>query len=144
MEAVEIVGNYVAKIGNALRKFGVVTERAYGWMNPQAADSRRYSQVFNAINNVSEAVENTEQIAATALDITETSAMLQQQSRDFDYALRGLDSQGNPDPNLTLVFPYGDNREPGNVAEAEGNAAAAAQNQVEAISPTDEQREPTE
>lgn len=140
-EAVEVVGNYVAKIGNALKKFGVLTERAYGWMNPQAADSRRWSRVYNAINNVQEATENIEQVAAATLDVTETAAELQRQSQQFDYALRGLDSTGNPDPNLQIPFPYGDNREPGFVQTAEGEARDNAQNLTQPITPQDEQRQ---
>lgn len=140
-EALEIVGNYVAKIGNALRKFGVVTERAYSWMNPQAADSRKLSRVFNAINNTSEAVENIEQVAAASLDITETAAELGRQSQAFDRALRGLNEQGEPDPNLEIPFPYGDNREPQHVAAAEGTARETAQNFDQSIDPNDEQRQ---
>lgn len=138
-EALEVVGNYVAKIGNALRKFGVVTERAYSWMNPQAADSRKLSRVFNAINNTSEAVENIEQVAAASLDVTETAAELGRQSQAFDRALRGLNEQGEPDPNLEIPFPYGDNREPQHVAAAEGEARDTAQNLDQAIDPNDEQ-----
>lgn len=145
MEAVEIVGNYVAKIGNALKKFGAVAEQAYGWMNPQAADSRKLTRVFNAINNTSEAVENIEQVAASAVDVTETASELTKQSQAFDRALRGVDEQGQPDPNLQVNFPYGDNRQPTNVQTAEGDAKGKAENRVEPIEPTDEQRqEPAE
>jgi hypothetical protein len=140
-EALEVVGNYVAKIGNALKKFGVVTERAYGWMNPQAADSKRFSRVFNAINNASEAAENIEQVAGATLDVTETAAQLQQQSQAFDRALRGVNEQGDPDPNLQIPFPYGDNREPTHVVNTEGEAANTARNLNQAIQPTDEQRQ---
>ncbi|MFN6565452.1 MAG: hypothetical protein RMY28_037405 [Nostoc sp. ChiSLP01] len=33
--ALEVIGSYTGKIGNALRAWGVVAEKAYSWMNPQ-------------------------------------------------------------------------------------------------------------
>jgi hypothetical protein len=140
MEAVEIVGNYVAKIGNALRKFGVVTERAYGWMNPQAADSRRMTKIFDSINNASEAIESVEQIAGATLDITETAAQLGQQSETFTNALTGLDEQGQPLPGLE-AYPYASDPEPEPIAEAEGLAATLSQELNQPIQEIDEQRQ---
>lgn len=74
LESLEVVGNYVALIGNASKKFGVFTEKCYRWMNPnQNFTTNRY---FNALNNVGEAVESIDEVTGEALNIQQTGAEL--------------------------------------------------------------------
>ena len=74
LESLEVVGNYVALIGNASKKFGVFTEKCYRWMNPNLSfTTNRY---FNALNNVGEAVESIDEVTGEALNIQQTGAEL--------------------------------------------------------------------
>lgn len=144
-EALEVVGQYVAWIGNALKKYGVVSERAYGWMNPQAANSSRFSRFYAFMNQANEQVENLEQIAGATLDVTESAAELTRQSNEFNNALRGLTTDGTqPDPNFPSELPYSNLPEPQPIVENEAAAAAAAQNQGQPIPPEQEQRQVNE
>lgn len=139
-EALEVVGEYVAKIGNAARRFGVFTERAYAWMNPQAANSRRINRFYNFMYGASEQVENIERIAAATLDVTESTAELTRQSADFADLVRGVDENGQP--NETLSAFEGTSPEPEPIALAEDAATTTAQRirPDEAITATDEVR----
>lgn len=47
----EVIGGNVAKIGNALKVWGVIGEKAYSWMNPQPNLKGKF---FNFINTASE------------------------------------------------------------------------------------------
>lgn len=40
--ALEVIGSYTGKIGNALRLWGVVGEKAYSWMNPQPSFDNKW------------------------------------------------------------------------------------------------------
>ncbi|MBD2354751.1 hypothetical protein H6G41_08930 [Tolypothrix sp. FACHB-123] len=40
--ALEVIGSYTGKIGNALRIWGVVGEKAYNWMNPQPSFDNKW------------------------------------------------------------------------------------------------------
>ncbi len=78
LEGLETVGNYVARIGNAARKFGVFNERAFSWMNTNL--NFMNSRFFNGLNNVQEAVEAIENVSGEVLNITQTVDELQEQS----------------------------------------------------------------
>lgn len=149
MEVVEIIGNYVALIGNALRKFGIVGDNAYGWMNPNAADSRRFTKVFEALQNAEEVVSNVEAVAANAVDATETVSQLNQQSQALDRALRGVGENGQPLPEYEgLGWPWSlDDRQPQPIADTEQGARGDARrlDANDAIPPASEVRtEPDE
>lgn len=144
-EALEVVGQYVAWIGNALKKYGVVSERAYGWMNPQAANSSRFSRFYAFMNQANEQVENLEQIAGATLDVTESAAELTRQSQEFNNALRGLTTDGTqPDPAFPTELPYSNLPEPQPIVDNETAAAEAAQNTTDPIPPEQEQRQVNE
>jgi hypothetical protein len=74
LESLEVVGNYVALIGNASKKFGVFTEKCYRWMNPNLNFTT--NKYFNALNNVQEAVESIDEVTGEALNIQQTGAEL--------------------------------------------------------------------
>ena len=139
-EALEVVGQYVAWIGNAAKRFGVFTERAYAWMNPNAANSRQFSRFYNFMNQATEQVENLEQIAAATLDVTEATAELTRQSAEFQQLVRGVDENGQPDETLNAFG--GSSPEPEPIATAEEAATSTAQQILpsHAISETQEQR----
>ena len=50
LQAAEMIAAYTGRIGNALKKGGVVLENAYGWMNPQPK--------FNRVTQTLESLQN--------------------------------------------------------------------------------------
>lgn len=85
LEALEVVGNYVAKIGNAARKAGTVLENAYGWMNPNL--NFMNGRFFGWINGTQEVVEAVDNVASEALNIKETVSELKKQSTELSNAV---------------------------------------------------------
>ncbi len=85
LEALEVVGNYVAKIGNAARKAGTVLENAYGWMNPNL--NFMNGRFFRWLNGAQEVVDAVEEVSSEALSIVETTNELQKQTKELNNAL---------------------------------------------------------
>jgi hypothetical protein len=83
--ALEVVGSHVAWIGNALRKFDVVGERAYRWMNPQPNFDNRF---FTALEKLETGFSAVDQVSSEALSIQDTLSQLGQQKEDFLKAAR--------------------------------------------------------
>ena len=107
LEALEVVGSYVGKIGNAMKKFGVVTERAFGWMNPAPNFQNRF---FTSIQNVTEFVEAIDSVAGEVQNIQETAIQLGQQR---DALQQGIEEVvGDPLPETAPIA----------TAEADANA----------------------
>lgn len=94
LESLEVVGNYVALIGNASKKFGVFAENCYKWMNPNLDFTR--NRFFNALENVSEATEAIEQVTSELVSIQETSRELSDQRDELNRAVAGLGRDGTP------------------------------------------------
>ncbi|NJL42162.1 MAG: hypothetical protein HC899_40160 [Leptolyngbyaceae cyanobacterium SM1_4_3] len=94
LESLEIIGSYVAKIGNAAKKFGVFAESCYTWMNPNPNFTQ--NRFFNALNNAQEAVENVDNIAGEILNIEQTGLELFDQTAQLRRAVAGVDVDGNP------------------------------------------------
>lgn len=85
VEMLENIANYTGRIGNALRKSGVVLGSSFNWMNPNANYSN--NRFFNALNNTQEAVEAVDEIASSVLSIQQTSAELANQKNEFEKAV---------------------------------------------------------
>ena len=92
LEALETIGQWVAKIGNAARKYGVFAEKAFNWMNPNVQFSN--NRFFNALNKTQEAVEVLDTIAGETLNIAQTSTELAKQVDEFDKAVKGESATG--------------------------------------------------
>jgi hypothetical protein len=73
LESLETVGQWVAQIGNAARKYGVFVEKAYGWMNPNVNFTQ--NRFFNALNKTQEAVESVDKLSVIQIS---RSILLQQ------------------------------------------------------------------
>jgi hypothetical protein len=66
--ALEIVGSHVAKIGNALQKFRVVSEKAYSWMNPTSSFQNRF---LTGLTQTQEVVSQIDQVSSEVLSVQE-------------------------------------------------------------------------
>jgi hypothetical protein len=78
--ALEVVGSWVAKIGNALQKFRVVSEQAYSWMNPTPFFQNRF---FTGLQATQEVVSQVDQVASEVLSVQETIGQLTKQKEDL-------------------------------------------------------------
>lgn len=85
LEALETVGNYVAKIGNAARKAGTVMENAYGWMNPNL--NFMNGRFFRWLNGTQEVVESIEEVTSETLSVVETTRELKKQTDELSKEL---------------------------------------------------------
>lgn len=78
--ALEVVGSYVSWIGNALKKWGVLMEKCYPWMNPNPDFQNRY---LTALQDANEVVEAIDQVAGEVLSIQETLGRLGNQQDEL-------------------------------------------------------------
>lgn len=69
-EGLEIVGGYTGKIGNSLKKAGVVLENAYNWMDENL---RVKTGRFAAIQKVTDGIESAENVVNNLTEVTEIS-----------------------------------------------------------------------
>jgi hypothetical protein len=82
--ALEIVGSRLAKIGNALQRFRVVSDKAYGWMNPQTNFQNRFTI---GLQNIQEATSAIDQVASSVVSVQESVKQINQQQADLSKAL---------------------------------------------------------
>jgi hypothetical protein len=80
-EGMEVIGNYVAKIGNAAKKYGVFVERCYSWMNPTL--NFRKNKFFKRLEQIQEFVEAGEVVASEVLNITEMVQEIDRQKTEL-------------------------------------------------------------
>jgi hypothetical protein len=69
MGALETIGSWNARIGNALRRWGAVGESSYGWMNPSPNFDNKFTQ---AIQKADEVVSQVDSVASEVLSAQET------------------------------------------------------------------------
>ena len=102
MSALEIVGSWVAVIGNALRKWGEVGEKAFGWMNPTPNFHNRF---FTALEKTENFVSQIDSVASETLSIQDTVKQLGTQKDDLTKALSqspGATQSATPPEPATL------------------------------------------
>ncbi|ALF53819.1 hypothetical protein ACX27_14735 [Nostoc piscinale CENA21] len=102
LSALEVVGSWVASIGNALRKWGEVGERAYRWMNPTPNFQNKF---FTTLENVENVVSQVDTVASEVLSVQENINQIGEQKEQFTKAL-GEESgskQGTESPEATQV-----------------------------------------
>lgn len=93
--ALEIVGKWIAWIGNALKRFGALTEKAYPWMNPTP---NFQNPIFTKIEAAQEFAEALEVVTAESRSVTETVTELGNQKKALDKELEeGKDTRILPD-----------------------------------------------
>lgn len=80
LSVLEIVGSHISKIGNALRKWGVVGDRAYGWMNPQPNYQNRF---FTALEKTEEVVSQVNMVSSEILSAQEAVNQIGKQKEDI-------------------------------------------------------------
>jgi hypothetical protein len=69
MGALETIGSWNARIGNALRRWGAVGESSYGWMNPSPNFDNKFTQAIQKVEDVTSQVDS---VASEVLSAQET------------------------------------------------------------------------
>jgi hypothetical protein len=100
--ALEMVGSMVAKIGNALQRFGVISEKAFGWMNQSPNYQNRF---FTTIEKVEEVTSNIDSIAGEVLSVQDTITQIGTQKKELEDATKQAEGskQGKESPEAATV-----------------------------------------
>jgi hypothetical protein len=80
LSALEVIGGWNAKIGNALRKWGEVGERAYEWFNPQPNFQNKF---FTGLETAQNVISQIDSIASETLSIKETINQLGEEKQNL-------------------------------------------------------------
>jgi hypothetical protein len=91
--ALETIGGWNAKIGNALKRFGVVGDSAYPWMNPNPDFDNKYMRGLETVQN---AVSSVDQIASDVLSAQESVNEIVKQKDE----LQKLLTEGTEKPSV--------------------------------------------
>jgi peptidoglycan hydrolase CwlO-like protein len=83
--ALEVVGSHVAKIGNALQKFRVVSEKAYSWMNPTPSFQNRF---FTTLQQTQEVVSQIDQVSSEVISVQENITQMGKLKEELDNSLK--------------------------------------------------------
>lgn len=84
----EIIGGNVGKIGNALRKGGVLLEDAYQWMNPQPNMKGKF---FTFANNANETLNTVQAVVAVPVGIKESLAGISSSNAELKREIAQID-----------------------------------------------------
>lgn len=91
LSAVEIVSSQSSKIGNALRAYGAVGEKAYEWMNPNPNFDNRF---FVALEKADDAANMVLSVTSDVLTAQEQLLQLEKDKEEFKAAQKGLREDG--------------------------------------------------
>ncbi|MDZ8108988.1 MAG: hypothetical protein RM338_25650 [Nostoc sp. DedQUE12a] len=91
LQASEMIAAYTGRIGNALRKGGVILESAYGWMNPQP----KFNRVTGFLEKLQNGASTIQMVTQAPLDIVNATTELTTASTDFVKAIKEDDKPEN-------------------------------------------------
>lgn len=83
--ALEVIGSYTGKIGNALRVWGVVGEKAYSWMNPQPSFDNKW---INKLQQLQEGANTVAMVAQIPIDATNAVTEFNNSATEFVKAVK--------------------------------------------------------
>jgi hypothetical protein len=83
IEAQEIVGGWVAKIGNGLSQDGVVNDNTINWMPEKPDFKNPFFRAQQTIENLTEAAESVNQLAAAVIESQELAKQINDNYKTF-------------------------------------------------------------
>ncbi|BAY34177.1 hypothetical protein NIES2107_60820 [Nostoc carneum NIES-2107] len=83
--ALEVIGSYTGKIGNALRIWGVVGEKAYSWMNPQPSFDNKW---MTKLQQLQEGANTVAMVAQIPVDAVNAVTELNNSATEFVKAVK--------------------------------------------------------
>jgi Collagen triple helix repeat (20 copies) len=101
-QGLQIIGGQTGKIGNALRAWGVVSEKAYTWMNPTPNFSNPLLTKLNSLEETASMVEN---VSQQPLNVKSAKEELEASSKALADSLeqKGEAPQAKPIPEASKV-----------------------------------------
>ncbi|MBE9213715.1 hypothetical protein IQ247_13745 [Plectonema cf. radiosum LEGE 06105] len=85
--AFDVIGDRVSRIGNALRWFGVLSEKAFGWMNE---DNNFSNPIITRITNITEAADAIEQVSSEVLEVSDNAKELIKNTQEIKKGIKEL------------------------------------------------------
>ncbi|MEH2123710.1 collagen-like protein [Nostoc sp.] len=86
INGLEVIGSHTAKIGNALKKWGVLGERAYEWFHPNPNFHNNY---FTFLNNAETAANTIQAVVQVPVSIVEAKNQIDSSNAEFQSAIKG-------------------------------------------------------
>ncbi|MBN3905120.1 MAG: hypothetical protein HWQ35_00575 [Nostoc sp. NMS1] len=107
LSALEVVGSYVALIGNALKKWGEVGESAYRWFNPQP---NFHNKFFTTIEGVTNVVSQVDQLASEVVSIEQNITQIGELKNELNKSIGQNDAskQGAQPPEAAKIKAVAD------------------------------------
>jgi len=97
LNALEVIGGWNAKVGNALKKWGVVSEKAYEYMNPQPNFQNKF---FTRLENANNLVSQVGSISSETLSIKENVKQIFELKDDLRKNLKDEDENKKEQPTI--------------------------------------------
>jgi hypothetical protein len=95
------------KIGNALKKWGVVGEKSYGWMpekvTARTAFQKKIDDVRNGIDNLDDAASSLTSAASEVINIQDETKQITDQWKEFDKNLKEATTSIRPENDPVKV-----------------------------------------
>ncbi|WP_414546358.1 hypothetical protein, partial [Nostoc sp. CCY0012] len=91
LQASELIAAYTGRIGNALKKGGVILENAYGWMNPQP----KFNRVTQLLENLQNGASTIQMVTQAPLDVINATTEFTTASTEFVKAIKEDDKPEN-------------------------------------------------
>jgi hypothetical protein len=83
--ALETIGGWNAKIGNALKRYGVLGDKAYPWMNPSPNFDNKFMRGLETVEN---AVSQIDAVASEVLSAQESVTEIIRQKGELEEAIK--------------------------------------------------------
>jgi hypothetical protein len=83
--ALDTIGSMNAKVGNALKKYGVLGDNAYPWFNPSPNFDNKY---MRSLETVEQVVSNIDSVASEVLSAQETVTEIGKQKTELETAIK--------------------------------------------------------
>jgi septal ring factor EnvC (AmiA/AmiB activator) len=84
LQASELIAAYTGRIGNALKKGGIILGNAYGWMNPQP----KFNRVTNFLEGLQNGASTIQMVTQAPLDVINATTEFTTASTDFVKAIK--------------------------------------------------------
>ncbi|BAY10636.1 collagen-like protein [Calothrix sp. NIES-2098] len=94
LQANELIAGYTGKIGNALKKGGVVLESAYGWLNPQP----KFNRVTSFLENFGTTASTIQAVTQAPLDVINAVTEFNNSATELTKAIKEDDKPENKSP----------------------------------------------
>lgn len=102
LSAAGVIADRVGIVGNALRFWGVVSEKAYKWMNPQTNFQNRF---FTAIDTTQNAISSIDAVASEVLNVQQIVDQIKIQNKELQDSLQQTkgSKQGESEPEAEKI-----------------------------------------